>query len=398
VNRNRQGQEDHIRQVALVQWSHKADQKEYVSWFLDGLGSMAGSINKTNIMSGYGTSMKKAWSKSGYAIYQSFYNVDTHFPSSVDRLSTLGLAVFFMDDGSLTHTDKQRDRTTFSCCDYTEDQCDFLIDVFSNMGLTATKHFYDYWYLTLNADNTNKMAEMIASYVPPIMQYKLPEQYRGRYVAFTEDDPTTSAYYVRRMKVIGVDNKVPRNQRIKYDLETETHNFFANGVLVHNCTSMYRDYMHARSLEEEHHESRCWVKNLHGKISYDIPEGFRICGENVYALHSIPYMELPSYFLVFSIWDQNNICLSWDDTVEYAAVLGLQTVPVIWRGIWNEEFIRSLAPVDTNKHEGYTERVASSFPYGAFRKSIAKWVRPHHVQTTHGWKTRAVVKNGLRST
>jgi hypothetical protein len=162
-------------------------------------------------------------------------------------------------------------------------------------------------------------------------------------------------------------------------------------------TTMYRDYMHARSLEEEHHESRCWVKKIHGEICYDIPPSWRICGENVYALHSIPYADLPSYFLVFSIWDHNNTCLSWDDTVTYAGVLGLDTVPIIWRGIWNEEKIRSLAPIDTSHHEGYTVRVADSFTYGSFRRSIAKWVRPHHVQTTHGWKQRPVIKNGLKS-
>jgi hypothetical protein len=163
-------------------------------------------------------------------------------------------------------------------------------------------------------------------------------------------------------------------------------------------TTMYNDHIHARSLDTDNHESRAWVKNLHGKISYDIPEGFRICGENVFALHSIPYTDLSSYFLVFSIWDENNTCLSWDDTIEYAAVLGLETVPVLWRGIWDEEKVRSLAPTDTNHHEGYTVRVADSFTYGSFRRSIAKWVRPHHVQTTHGWKTRAVVRNGLRAT
>jgi hypothetical protein len=164
-------------------------------------------------------------------------------------------------------------------------------------------------------------------------------------------------------------------------------------------TSMYRDYMHARSLEEEHHESRGWVKNLHANICYQIPEGWRVCGENMYALHSIAYTDLPSYFLMFAIWDNNNVCQSWDDTVLYAGVLGLETVPVMWRGMWDEKFIRSLENnIDTTKQEGYIVRLADAYPYGSFRKSIAKWVRKGHVQTTHNWKQRMVVKNGLRST
>ena len=162
-------------------------------------------------------------------------------------------------------------------------------------------------------------------------------------------------------------------------------------------TSLYADYMHARSLDEDHHESRGWVKRLHADISWQIPQGWRVCGENLYALHSISYKELDSYFLVFSIWDNNNICQSWDDTVEYAAVLGLNVVPVIYRGPWDEQYVRSLGDkVDTKQSEGFTVRVADSFPYGAFRKSIAKWVRKGHVQTTHNWKMRSVVKNSLK--
>lgn len=162
-------------------------------------------------------------------------------------------------------------------------------------------------------------------------------------------------------------------------------------------TSLYRDYMHARSLQEDHHESRGWVKKLHAEICWSIPINWRICGENVYALHSIPYSNLKSYFLVFSIWDENNVCLSWDDTKEYAEILGLETVPLIYRGIWNEEFVKSIGSnLNTEQIEGYTVRIIDSFPYGAFRKSIAKWVRKGHVQTTtHNWKRRAVVKNEL---
>lgn len=134
------------------------------------------------------------------------------------------------------------------------------------------------------------------------------------------------------------------------------------------------------------------------EICWQIPEGWRVCGENMYALHSIAYTNLPSYFLMFGIWDSNNVCQSWDDTLLYAGVLGLETVPVMWRGMWDEKFIRLLADTfDTTKQEGYIVRVADAFPYGAFRKSIAKYVRKGHVQTTHNWKQRAVIKNGLAS-
>lgn len=163
-------------------------------------------------------------------------------------------------------------------------------------------------------------------------------------------------------------------------------------------TTLHRDYMHARSLEEEHHESRGWVKKLHAEICCHIPDNWRICGENLFARHSVAYEDLPSYFMVFSIWDENNICLSWDDTVEYAAVLGLEMVPVIYRGVWSESNVRSLEKgIDTKVQEGYTVRVTDSFSYGSFRRSIAKWVRKGHVQTAQNWKMRSVVRNCISS-
>lgn len=106
------------------------------------------------------------------------------------------------------------------------------------------------------------------------------------------------------------------------------------------CSTLYRDYLHARSVDYASHPSRDRLRALHASIAHDIPEGWRLCGENVYAVHSIAYDALPAHFLVFSIWNDRNECLPWDDTVLWAKLLGLHTVPVISRGTWNEEHVR----------------------------------------------------------
>ncbi len=161
-------------------------------------------------------------------------------------------------------------------------------------------------------------------------------------------------------------------------------------------TTLYRDHIHARSVDSESHPSQDWVRNLHGRIAYQIPEGWRVCGENVFARHSIAYHHLKSYFLVFSIWDDRNICQSWDDTVLYAKALELETVPVIYDGVWDEQLVRNwYKPEFHDKVEGYVVRVADAFPYGAFRTSVAKYVRAQHVKTPHNWKRQSVVKNEL---
>jgi hypothetical protein len=95
-------------------------------------------------------------------------------------------------------------------------------------------------------------------------------------------------------------------------------------------TTLYPDGLHARSLESAHHPSRAWVKSLHGRIAHRIPAGWRICGENLFARHSLAYDDLPSWFVVFSVWAGER-CLDWDGTVRFARRLGLPTPPVLWR-------------------------------------------------------------------
>jgi len=80
-------------------------------------------------------------------------------------------------------------------------------------------------------------------------------------------------------------------------------------------TSMYPTGIHARSVDGRHHSSRDWVKNYWGGIAHNIPPGMRVCGENMFAEHSIKYDELESYFYGFSVWDQTT-CLSWDESIE----------------------------------------------------------------------------------
>lgn len=160
-------------------------------------------------------------------------------------------------------------------------------------------------------------------------------------------------------------------------------------------TSMYRNHIHARSIDSRNHPSRNLVKGMHGTISYLIPEGWRVCGENMFAEHSILYSDLESYFLTFSVWTSDNNCLSWRKTVELADVIGLKTVPVLYEGLWNEGTIRKIK-VDTDKSEGYVVRVADEFHYENFTSSIAKWVRPNHVQTDEHWTKKPIVQNKLK--
>lgn len=163
-------------------------------------------------------------------------------------------------------------------------------------------------------------------------------------------------------------------------------------------TTFYNNHIHARSLDSKHHASRDWVKALHGAIKHHIPEGWRICGENMYAKHSILYKNLKSYFYVFSIWNEYNVCLDWNLTHEYCHILGLCLVPELWTGTFNIDVLKNIAVnLNAETQEGFVVRNANSFSYEDFQRNIVKYVRKGHVQTEDHWMTQQIVPNILES-
>lgn len=160
-------------------------------------------------------------------------------------------------------------------------------------------------------------------------------------------------------------------------------------------TSLYRDDLHARSLDMRPHPSRTWVKAERARVGHQIPEGWRLCGENVYAVHSLRYEDLEGYFYLFSVWDSENISRPWDEVRDWAARLGFPTPHELYRGLWNESVLRSL-DIDTDKVEGYVVRVTGAIAYPDFSYKMAKWVRQNHVQTDQHWLNKPIEANGLR--
>jgi len=98
-------------------------------------------------------------------------------------------------------------------------------------------------------------------------------------------------------------------------------------------TSLFTNHLHARSEDSNHHDSQGWVRNFHAKIAWKIPEYIQIVGENVYAKHSIYYNRLTTFFYGFTAIDLKQQCfLSVDATMELFNTLGIEYVPVLYRG------------------------------------------------------------------
>lgn len=164
------------------------------------------------------------------------------------------------------------------------------------------------------------------------------------------------------------------------------------------CTSMSSTFIHARSIDGRSHWSRDWVKNFHSQIAHDIPPDHRICGENMFAKHSILYENLETYFYGFSMW--NNLeCLSWNETLEWFELLGITPVPTLYQGPYDETLIKSLWNNNNwENSEGYTIRIADSFQYRDFSKNLVKFVRKNHIQTINHWMRGSLEENKLKRT
>jgi hypothetical protein len=180
------------------------------------------------------------------------------------------------------------------------------------------------------------------------------------------------------------------------------------------CTTMTRERTYPRSVDGRYHPSRDWLKAHHARKAHNIPNGWRISGEYLYARHSIAYTRatgnaLRSWFYGFGIWDESNTLLDWDQTLDAFALLEIEPVEPLYDGPWSETLTKRIAAaIDTSVQEGFVVRDAGRIPYpsgsgdhGRFLPGVAKWVRRSHVRTDEhwslAWRDEPAYRNELRT-
>jgi RNA ligase len=161
-------------------------------------------------------------------------------------------------------------------------------------------------------------------------------------------------------------------------------------------TTLYPDgYVHARSIDGTGKEYQSWIIRKWRETCWQLDEDFRICGENLFARHSIEYDDLTTFFEVFGVF-KGNLCLNWSDTKLFADLLGLKLVPVLYEGMYDEKLIKDLCEkVINDGSEGIVIRNIDSFTTDDFSSNVAKYVRANHVQTNAHW-TKNWTENKLR--
>lgn len=201
--------------------------------------------NKTReFMSGYGSKLTGGRTIDKFYIKELFdewyINKIKEVPKDIN-LSPISLAYWYMDDGSLSTNDKQQDRVSFATCGFNEKSIDNLINALKKINLKASKIYTDnkYWRINLNTRSSQKLLTLIAPYILNSMQYKLPLEFRGQTIdisKYSKDEEEYEDYVVQEITNITKGLRGETNKR-KYDIETDTHNFFANDILVHNSNA-----------------------------------------------------------------------------------------------------------------------------------------------------------------
>ena len=133
-------------------------------------------------------------------------------------------------------------------------------------------------------------------------------------------------------------------------------------------------------------------EGLYWRIKTLIGSNETLFGENLYGEHSIHYDKLSSYFHLFAV-STESVWESWKSVKLFGAILGVKTVPELWKGIvYNEKQLEELVnrfvkepSVYGDTREGVVVRLTSSFPLDDFKHCVCKWVRPNHVQTDEHW-------------
>lgn len=162
-------------------------------------------------------------------------------------------------------------------------------------------------------------------------------------------------------------------------------------------TNIYSDGdIHARSIDGNHTPWQSWLRRDAPRWTSNLPEKWKVCGENLYARHSIEYTfkRASQYFQAFSIWNQD-LCLPWNEFLEWCEMLEIEHVPVIYTGTYNKETIleifQNYQKTQNREIEGFVIRNKYGFNLQDFSQNVAKFVRANHVTTDEHWTTNWTV-------
>jgi recombination protein RecA len=228
--------------AARFRWGHAAKQAEYGDWKASLFGNLRVTTNTKGAVF-HDVQPLPELADLRRAVY-----VDGMKALSDDylkRLTPLSLAVWYMDDGSFTQRAKGLQARTADGSGRSE----ICVQAFDRTSRERLReHLADTWgiearltergarcqaFLVFAKDETAKLHALIAQFVHPSMEYKLLPRYRGRFSVEPVFAPVRDE--LMPFPIIKIGTKPPSRNTHRFDIEVEgTHNYFVDGVMVHN--------------------------------------------------------------------------------------------------------------------------------------------------------------------
>jgi hypothetical protein len=157
-------------------------------------------------------------------------------PKMLGMIDPISLAFWYMDDGYCVHDNRNSTWKPFValCTDaFAVDDVNLLVEKMQSMGIDCK--YFDYkGYPRIKILDHAAFFEQIAPYVHSSMEYKVPETYRSiQKHTINNTRQSFGLALVEGIRPYGKYSKL-------YDITVQdTHNFVANGFLIHNCAGMY---------------------------------------------------------------------------------------------------------------------------------------------------------------
>jgi len=350
--------------TALIATCHVC--QELLDWTSRGLG---GLLTQTkDQVSGFGSTTHRAHTVASWNIakaFGDFYTTDREFGAKqvptwvADALTPLAVAFWYMNDGNLNHGgDGSQDKAGFAVCRYNEADCRVLELGLAKFGIGVV-YFRDkqgYSRFRLNADDAERLFLLVAPYLPAAMQYKLPLRYRGHAGWLPPTGVSYKPLLVPQRVTAIAEHIAPRANR--HDIETETHNYFANSILTHNSNSrvgliktdtgfefLAGSHNRVRVHPEEGSESLYWrpledkgvldlltdlCEGCDGQPSHNVVVFGELFGPGI---QDMDYGVKQGHvgYEVFDI-SVDGRYLNWNDVFRVCFIYGVPTVPLFYEG------------------------------------------------------------------
>jgi uracil-DNA glycosylase len=231
----------HIRRNnAYLAMAHSARQEEYVRLKADLLSELGGVVSTLMVAARVGEARKYPTVRFRTRAHRALAIVHSQFYGTVKRVpewmenhfTDRMLAVWFMDDGYTRIREGRKPRAEIATCAFSDGDLQILLRALAKLGLSAKAlrgriHF--------GVDETRRLSERIAPFVPPGMRYKLHPEVANQ-VPFDPARLRGGAVRVMYDEVEAVEIIHRGTDTTFFCLDVEdTHNFVTSAGVVHNC-------------------------------------------------------------------------------------------------------------------------------------------------------------------